>query len=117
MPKGRRYWYIIFDSDTGKFWVNSRIDYYYSYDEARFCNGNYFHSEEEAESMACKLRAVFNGVEVIEQLNENDLLKARSDFDDLAKSLDEKGIGYKNIKEAKAAFLVGIQWRNSKIIK
>lgn len=72
---------------------------------------------EKIKSMANKLRAVLNGAEVIEDLTESDIIKAKSDFDALAKSLDEKGIGFKNIKEAKAAFLVGIQWRNSKIVK
>lgn len=39
----------------------------------RFLLGNYFHTKEEAESMARKLRAVLNGAEVIEMPSEEEI--------------------------------------------
>ena len=41
-------------------------------DTDRFESGNYFHTKEEAESMARKLRAVLNGADVIEMPSESE---------------------------------------------
>lgn len=68
VPKGEKYWYIQWDFTIDYAWDDCDVE-----DEERYGIGNYFHTEEEAESMARKLRAVLKGAEVIEIPSKEDI--------------------------------------------
>lgn len=66
--KGEKYWFI--DPNLR---VRYTIDTNLFVDDDFFTIGNYFHTEEEAEAMAHKLRAVLKGADVIEMPSERDI--------------------------------------------
>lgn len=74
---GEKYWYVV--EYAGDFTTASAIDYYEHYDDDLFESGNYFLTEEEAESMARKLRAVLAGAEVI-KMPSGEEIKERLDM-------------------------------------
>ncbi len=75
VPKGEMYFYInegchVSDwKDTGG-----------SFSAMRLLLGNYFHTKEEAESMARKLRAVLKGADVIEMPSEEEIRKYTDNY-------------------------------------
>ena len=73
VPKGEKYWYIASSFFAGDFYVTYGVDFYEDIQDGRFALGNYFHTKEEAEAMARKLRAVLNGAEVIEKPVEKEI--------------------------------------------
>ena len=62
VPKGEKYWFINCFGEVVSTLEGGIID-----NTKRFEIGNYFATEEEAESMARKLRAVLKGAEAIEK--------------------------------------------------
>lgn len=67
VPKGEMYWFINTNAAITRMWVEWDIEGRYpAIDAARLKFGNKFLTQEEAESMANKLRAVLKGAEVIE---------------------------------------------------
>lgn len=80
--KGEKYWYI---DEFGR--VESCTDEYKPYPcLVRFKKGNYFRTEVEAESMACKFRALLKGAEMIE------VTKAVLAFNGFLTYLKENGV-------------------------
>lgn len=73
VPKGEKYWYIVSDFFAGDFYTTHGVDFYEDIQDGRFALGNYFHTKEEAEAMARKLRAILNGAEVIEIPSEKEI--------------------------------------------
>lgn len=71
VEKGEKYYVLLMDK-FGIYPLGHR-DYRQQSDELLFEAGNYFHTKEEAEAMASKLRAVLAGAEVIEMPSEEKL--------------------------------------------
>lgn len=63
VPIGEKYWYLVFFG--GEVLIYSMIERNFSDDDEHFAMGNYFHTQEEAETMARKLRAVLKGADVV----------------------------------------------------
>ena len=82
VKKGEEYWFI--DRDGEILW---RYDGYSCQDDMMFDYGNYFHTKEEAEAMAKKLRAVLKGAEIIEDWQKE---KIKS-WDTMLETKDEMG--------------------------
>lgn len=80
VPKGKKYWFLAYDSIRDK-----GINVLPSEEECCIVDfnrcelGNYFHTKEEAESMARKLRAVLAGADVIEMPSEEEIKEIRYD--------------------------------------
>lgn len=78
VPKGEKYWFLAYDSIRDK-----GINVLPSEEECCIVDfnrcelGNYFHTKEEAESMARKLRAVLKGADVIEVPSEEEVVYAK----------------------------------------
>lgn len=70
VKKGEKY-YIV-NTTNGSIEVDYLREWGQSDDDAFFASGNYFHTKEEAEAMARKIRAVLNGAEVIEMPSEEE---------------------------------------------
>lgn len=68
----------------------------------------------EAKSMAKKLRAVLAGADVIEMPSKLDCVNAADEHLELC---NEECFPYEKEDEARAAFLNGVKWLESKIIK
>lgn len=68
VPKGEKYWYIY-----DRFEVAFSIEDNSPISNKHFETNNYFHTQEEAESMASKLRAVLKGADVLEMPSEEDI--------------------------------------------
>lgn len=64
LNKGEKYYLV--NTTLGTLSVDYLRDWRTSEDDAYYASGNYFHTEEEAEDMAKKLRTVLNGADVIE---------------------------------------------------
>lgn len=74
-------------------------------DAYRFAYGNYFNTEEEAESMAEKISKVLNGADVIEMPSEEEIKQASYDC---TNGYDDDQI---------PGFKEGVEWLKSKIVK
>lgn len=77
VPKGEKYWYI-----NDCLYVSEGYERGICISEVHFIKSNYFHTKEEAEAMARKLRAVLKGADVIEMPSEDDMLGAIPIIDD-----------------------------------
>lgn len=66
VSKGEKYWYISLVTGYGKNGISVDWDYdeYSMLENLKYAEGNYFVTQEEAESTARKLRAVLNGAAV-----------------------------------------------------
>lgn len=100
VPKGERYWFI---AHLG--YVFSEIDTNHQTDKIRFEVGNYFHSREDGEFVAKKLRAVLKGAEVIEMPSEEEIKQASYDC---TNGYDDDQI---------PGFIEGVKYLKSKIVK
>lgn len=74
VKKGEEYWFI--DKDGEILW---RYESYSCQDDMMFNYNNYFHTREEAEAMARKIRAVLQGADVIEIPSEEEISR-ESDY-------------------------------------
>ena len=96
VPKGEKYWYI-----NDCLYVSEGYERGICISEVHFIKGNYFHTQEEAESAARKLCAILKGAEVIET---SQAVLAFNDF--LAKLKEDRVIDYdegvKYMKEFKS---------------
>lgn len=81
---GEKYWFI---SDGFK--VSFSIEDNSPISNTHFETNNYFHTKEEAEAMARKIRAVLNGAEVIEMLDMDEIID-EDHFRDLTKMMIDK---------------------------
>lgn len=68
VKRSGKYWYIQWDFTIDYAWDDREVE-----DEERYEVGNYFHSKEEAEAVAKKIRAVLNGADVIETPSEEEI--------------------------------------------
>lgn len=103
VSKGEKYWFIRVD-EQHKLAILPMFDTYIKTDDARFEDGNYFHTKEEAESIVCKLRAVLNGAEVIEMPSKEEFLDFISPLGD---TTSDERIGRMDC----------FNWLKSKIVK
>lgn len=71
VKKGEKYWYV--EVSVFSLYVQSCTELDDYGDSSRFDCGNYFHTKEEAEAMAKKLRAVLKGASVIEMPSEEEI--------------------------------------------
>lgn len=103
VKKGEKYWYIhlgdfnpcaLWDWEDDSMYANGRYD-----------NHNYFHTEEEAESMAEKISKVLKGADVIEMPREEEIKQAAYDC---TNGYDDDQI---------PGFKEGVEWLKSKIVK
>lgn len=76
VKKGEKYWYIDLEGDWCTYWD---IEDYLSSDDL-IAIGNYYHTEEQAESVVRKLRAVLKGADVIEMPSEEEINKQGIEF-------------------------------------
>lgn len=66
------------------YWLNSllevcsSVEYYNSTSYAHYLCGNYFHTKEEAEAMAEKIRRVLKGAIVIDKLPSEEEIEAKA---------------------------------------
>lgn len=107
VPKGEKYWSVIYTSRDGFV----AFDYFDTDDDddiKDFERCNYFHTKEEAEAMARKLRAVLKGVDVIEMPSEDNMLGAIPIIDD---PYDYVGCG------RRLGWRECYSWLKSKIVK
>lgn len=130
MERLKTYWTI---DNTG--YVFEIYDQNYSTDNMRYEIGNYFATQDQAEEMAKKLKAVLKGADVIEMPNEKEMLEARPTFpmfddDKFAKEAAEEYCANNGLPAGACAsqishghncmyegFLAGVNWLKSKIIK
>ena len=110
VERGEQYWFASLYSGEGLLTINEESDF----DEVNITVGNCFSTKAEAESMAKKLRAVFNGADVIEMPSEEEIVDAAEEH---VEACDEEGYPYADDEDAKAAFGNGVAWLKSKIIK
>lgn len=68
VKKGEKYWFIY-----DRFEVSFSIEDNSPISNKHFETNNYFHTKEEAEAMAKKIRKVLNGAEVIKMPSEEDV--------------------------------------------
>lgn len=69
VKKGEKYW-IITQIGLDACYVPIIAGEFKELDDDAYNKGNYFHTKEEAEAMAKKLRAVLNGADVIEKIDD-----------------------------------------------
>lgn len=72
VPINTDYWWI-----SHGLGVHFQMDNRMPFDDDCFEAGNYFHTKEEAELMARKLRAVLKGADVIEMPGEEEMVYAK----------------------------------------
>lgn len=75
VPKGEKLWFIDYFGD-----ITHIYEDYGAFVTNLYDAGNYFHTEEEAESMITKLRAVLKGANVIEMPSEEELEHKATDI-------------------------------------
>lgn len=112
---GEWYWYIHGTNYLGKFCILRRMDVRDTIDDDCYELGNYFHTEEEAESMAEKIRKVLKGADVIEvpskPLGLTDIKNHH-----LRGYVPER-LSINDLKAFALGFWEGCDWLASKIVK
>lgn len=114
VKKGKKYWYVSFFSIYGENGICADWDYenFATPDNTKWAEGNYFHTQEEAELMAKKIRKVLNGADVIEMPSEEETTKH------VHRVLIED---YLSCDRGRATFSEGCikcyEWLKSKIVK
>ena len=116
VKKGEKYWFIYYSTGYGDNGISVEWDYETSQwiDNMKWAEGNYFHTKEDAESMARKLRAALNGADVIEWPSEEDK------FDSIDRIYQQKGYAegeYCHEQSFSWGFQEGVDWLKSKITK
>lgn len=114
VSKGENYWCIDRGLDVG---ANTDVNNYF--DEVMFRVGNYFHTKEEAESVARKLRAVLKGADVIEMPSEEEIEDAMktSVTESIMCVAPYESFTPKATDLLECAWLKGAEWVKSKIVK
>ena len=111
--KGEKYWYIHYVMDN-VFSIEESIDDYEIFDNYKYKYGNYFHTKEEAKSVALKFLAVLAGADVIEMPSEEEI-------EAMAEMVYPNGTNVKPLYSceefAQTSFKYGVYWLKSKIIK
>ena len=69
LNKNEKFWFIDFENMS----VTFDFDDYESWSNIKNTLGNYFHTEEQAETMARKVRAVLKGADVIEMSSKEEI--------------------------------------------
>lgn len=118
VKKGEKYWYLYLWGASPRV-TPDREGLNPSLDAERFAFGNYFHTEEEAESMVRKFRAVLKGADVIEMPSEEEIAaKADSIFYNYPHPYED-GEGYALLDGTMAcdAMVQMANWLKSKIVK
>ena len=116
VKKGEKYWFIDFSGMT--YVVDWLTEFYDEENTTHFLTKNYFHTEEEAESMARKLRAVLNGADVIEMPSEEEIKNKASEMcciggcDHSCEDTHFCGLAFPRERSIKMAY-----WLKSKIVK
>lgn len=106
--KGEEYWFI----DVGLN-VQKSIEFGHEYDNIRFKVKNYFHTKEEAEAMAEKIRKVLKGADVIEMPGEEEI-KQYADRALYIPKEDRRVHAYEVTAYA-SGIEKGVEWLKSKI--
>lgn len=116
VKKGEKYWFIASDFFADDFYITYGVDFYEDIQDGRFALGNYFHTKEEAEAMAKKLRAVLKGADVIEMPSAEEINKQGIEF-----ISDLHGRLYNATSEEMCLQLITYnacgKWLKSKIVK
>lgn len=108
---GQRYWYITLYPD-GTIETEWLLEEREIEDDNHYRTGNYFHTQEEAEACARKLRAVLKGAEVIDMPSEEEFEKYLNEH--FPYNGGTKGM----ICEAtKGEWRLCFKWLKSKIVK
>lgn len=109
VPKGEKYWHILIFS--GLIEIEWLIEENLSEDESNFEMGNYFYTEEEAEIIVNKFRAILKGTDVTEMLSEDEII-------DEAKRRYPPYMHKGNMQDSRCGiFWKGVKWLKEKIIK
>lgn len=140
VKKGERYWYVCFDEDGG-ISVSMSFDDYTDLHDVRNRIGNYFHTKEEAEVMAERIRkvlkgawvltppegeilsrkveAILNGADVIEMPSEKEIEDAmKTSVTESIMSISPYGEFTQRATDLlECAWLKGEEWLKSKIVK
>lgn len=111
VKKGEEYWYL----SNYSFESISTFDAYSRWDNINYKNGNYFHTKEEAEAIAKKLKAILNGADVIETPSEN--LSTEEIEDHWFRRYLPEVLSLDDLEAYVLGFKAGVYWLKSKIIK
>ena len=110
VKEGKTYWKIhfsyLFDND---FSIDQEKEYKDGNNDADYANKNYFHTPEEAEAMAAKLRAVLSGADVIQWPSDKEITDKAIEIGDKFSNDVEISSQYACCAEMMA------QWLKSKI--
>lgn len=115
VPKGEKFWYISLITGYGENGISTDWDNdkYSMLDNLKWAEGNYFHTLEEAEACARKLRAVLNGADVIEMPSEEEM---RNYASDVCKEVDNKGYVH-HFRDVEVGYSRCYYWLKDKIVK
>lgn len=113
VKKGEKYqlMHIIWN----RIYVTDTVDMDFERDRDNFNQGNYFHTQEEAESMVRKLRAVLNGADVLEMPSEPlGLTEIKNNH---LRGFVPERLSLNDLKAFALGFWEGCSWLESKIVK
>ena len=112
VKKGEKYWFIDF---SGMYVVDWLTEFYDEENTTHFLTKNYFHTEEEAEAMARRFRAVLKGAEVIEIPNKP--LGPTDIKNNHLRGYVPERLSINDLKAFALGFWEGCDWLASKIVK